>query len=278
LEPGAGDARGGWDALTFSAFGVPIRIAVNDAALLERLPAYLPPQWRPAPPERARFHYALARHGDGACSVRSGPADRHRFPSEERALEAVASALHMTVSRHATEGLFVHAGVVGWHGQAIVIPGRSFTGKTTLTKALVEAGAVYYSDEFAVFDEAGLVHPYARPLSIRHGGTVRGTRTPVEALGGEAGRRSLPVGLVLVTRHEPGAAWSPVPLSAGQAVLRLLDNTVRAQEVPEAAIAVLGRAVDGARVLEGPRGEAAALAPRLLAAVTDGAGGGPDRG
>ncbi len=31
------------------------------------------------------------------------------------------------------------------------------TGKTTLVKAMVEAGATYYSDEFAVLDKEGLV-------------------------------------------------------------------------------------------------------------------------
>ena len=59
--------------------------------------------------------------------------------------------------------LFIHTGVVGWQGRAIVIPGRSMTGKTTPVKVLVEAGATYYSDEFAVLDKQGQVHPY--PLS-----------------------------------------------------------------------------------------------------------------
>jgi uridine kinase len=41
----------------------------------------------------------------------------------------------------------------------IAIPGRSFSGKTSLVTALVRAGAVYYSDEFAVIDRDGLVRP-----------------------------------------------------------------------------------------------------------------------
>ena len=55
-----------------------------------------------------------------------------------------------------------HAGVVGWRGRAIVIPGRSHAGKSTLVAELVRRGAVYYCDEFAVLHETGRVHPYRR--------------------------------------------------------------------------------------------------------------------
>ena len=69
----------------------------------------------------------------------------------------------------------VHAGVVADGDRAIVMPGVSFSGKTTLVRALVEAGAVYYSDEYAMFDEAGRVHPYARQLSFRPPEGLRST-------------------------------------------------------------------------------------------------------
>ena len=56
-----------------------------------------------------------------------------------------------------------------------MIPGSSFSGKTTLVRALVDAGAVYYSDEFAALDETGRVFRYAKWLSVRRpnqGGTI----------------------------------------------------------------------------------------------------------
>ena len=44
--------------------------------------------------------------------------------------------------------------IVTWgRGRAIVIPGRTFSGKSTLVAELVRAGATYYSDEYAVEDE-----------------------------------------------------------------------------------------------------------------------------
>ncbi len=69
----------------------------------------------------------------------------------------------------------------------------SFSGKTTLVRALVDAGAVYYSDEFAALDETGRVIPYARRLTF-----VAPTRAQtiysVEQLGGVAGVEPLRVG------------------------------------------------------------------------------------
>jgi hypothetical protein len=165
----------------------------------------------------------------------------------------------------AQDCLFVHAGVVGWHGQAIVIPGRSMTGKTSLVKALVEAGAVYYSDEFAVLDKTGLVHPYPRPLSIRGHNGQPGRKTPIEELGGEAGSESLPVGLIIVTEYQPEAAWRPHQLTPGQALLALMDNTVAARRNPAHSMPILKQAVTGAIALKSKRGEAGDVAPRLLA-------------
>ena len=70
--------------------------------------------------------------------------------------------------------VFLHAGVIGWRDRAFVFPGPSFAGKSTLIAELVRAGATYYSDEYAVVDEDGRVHPYARALQMRQsGGSVQ---------------------------------------------------------------------------------------------------------
>ena len=71
------------------------------------------------------------------------------------------------IAEVARNRVFVHAGVVGWKGRAIVIPGRSYSGKSTLVSELIRAGAAYYSDEYAVFDSRGRVYPFAKPLEMR---------------------------------------------------------------------------------------------------------------
>jgi len=77
------------------------------------------------------------------------------------------SLLTGRVSRYialwARRRVFVHAGVVAWQGRAVLIPGRTLSGKSWLVRALVRAGAEYYSDEFAVLDARGRVHPYPLP-------------------------------------------------------------------------------------------------------------------
>jgi hypothetical protein len=165
--------------------------------------------------------------------------------------------LRLTVAEFACDRIFVHAGVVGWRGQAILLPGTSYSGKTTLVAELLRAGADYYSDEYAVLDARGRVHPYPKPLSVREAGKQgRQTDYPVEKFGGRTGVGALDVGLVLLSVYEAGARWRPRPVSPGRAVLALLAHTVAARSRPAAALAALYGAVSGAMVLRGRRGEA----------------------
>lgn len=187
----------------------------------------------------------------------------------DEALEALDADLQLYVAEETTQRLFVHAGVVSWRGRAIVMPGMSYTGKTSLVAAFVRAGATYYSDDYALFDTEGRVHPYARPLALRQGLDERQQRVPVEALGGMAGTKPLPVGLVLVTHYKPGARWRPRPLTQGQAVLALLANTVPARRQPELALSTLGHVVAHAHLWKSARGDADAVVDTVFNQIGD---------
>lgn len=178
-------------------------------------------------------------------------------------MRALESDLQITVALNAKNRLFVHAGVVGWRNQAILIPGRTFSGKSTLVEALVRAGATYYSDEFAVLDSKGRVHSYPRPLSLREN-DAKARRVAAEEIGGTLARRPLPVGLVVVSEYKEGFAWRPRMLSPAQAILALLANTVVARFQPEFALSTLKRAIDSVPVLKGSRGEADQAAATIL--------------
>ena len=173
----------------------------------------------------------------------------------------------LVTAYRAEDCLFVHAGVVGWQDRAILLPGRSMTGKSTLVKALVEAGATYYSDEYAVLDRQGRVHPYPVPLSIRGANGQPARKTPVEAMGGQTGVEALPVGLVVETEYQPGAEWRPSVLTPGLALLALMDNTVAARRDPAHSMPILKQAVTGAIALSGKRGEAGEMIEDLLNTV-----------
>jgi len=160
--------------------------------------------------------------------------------------------------------VFIHAAAVAWHGKAIIVPGRTMSGKTSLAAEMVRAGATYYSDEYAVLDRHGRVHPYPSPLAIRTEGSNKQERRPVDQIGGEAGKRPLTVGLVVVTRYRAGASWRPVNLSPGPAALELLANTIPARRRPEVVIPTLQRVVVDATCLKGVRGEARKTARCIL--------------
>jgi hypothetical protein len=261
-----------WAAgLSFVAYGVSVGVRVNDPRALGRLHRHLPLGWRPSPSLTVELLYSLIVGGCGRERglrrpnlLYAGAARLARTMDSDELYDKVESNLKLSVAEHARGRLFVHAGVVGWRGRAIVIPGRSWSGKSTLVQALVRLGASYYSDEYAVLDARGRVHPYPQPLSIRQGPDQRPRRYPVEALGGGPGRKPLPVGLVIVTQYRSQACWRPRELSPAHAMLALFANTVPARSRPDVALPTLRRALDGATTLKGQRAEASALAPLLL--------------
>ncbi len=265
--------RLGWAAGTcIDSYGVKVGVRSNEPRLLDLLEARLPPGWKPSasPVVDRLFSVWVDLREEGArrpSRLYAGRSRRARTRHLEELLATLESEIRQSVAAEAPGRVFVHAGVVGWRGRAIVVPGRSRSGKTTLVAELVKAGAEYYSDEFAVLDPEGRVHPFPKPLSVRgeRGCDLHARRQSAEELGGVCGREPLAVGLVVLTSYRPGASWSPRHPSAGQAVLEMLAHTVPARLRPQDSLASLGRVVEAAAVLEGERGEAQELAGRLLA-------------
>jgi hypothetical protein len=179
------------------------------------------------------------------------------------AAEYAIGELELWVGEYAADLIFVHAGVVSLNGRALLLPGRSFSGKTTLTVALLRAGATYGSDEYAVLDADGRVRPYPRPLAIRGDGFLR-SRVPAADLGAATFTDPIPVAAVAELRYVAGSAYEVEPLSPGRAVLRLFDNTLCAQSRAEAALDALVATTSGARAIAGVRGDVEqAVAPLL---------------
>jgi hypothetical protein len=262
--------------VTLRAYGTRIGIRITDARTLEAVLNVLPFGWRPtdAGPVDRLYSLTVAGEGPGEASptthaVYSDDTKLFESPNLSTVLGVLEQHLQLYVAEMSPTRIFVHCGVVGWKGRAILLPGRSHAGKTTLVVELVRAGATYYSDEYAVLDRQGRVHPYARALRIRDstGSTVE--RRAVEALGGRAGRKPLPVGLVVASSFRIGAAWRPRKLSPGRGVLELLSNTVPARQQPHAVLTTLHYIVAHAPVLKGVRGEADAVAPLVLALLND---------
>ena len=255
------------------SYGVRIRFSVNNRSALEAVEGILPVA---LPGDCFRFiektevghHFELildpADEDKGCNFYRNGrqvPNDHSRLD----VLRGFESQIRLTVAEHAVERVFVHAGAVVWKGRAIIIPGNSFTGKTTLTAALVRKGAEYLSDEYAVFDEAGDVHPFLKTLSVR--GVVdefTQTEIPVEDFGGRRAHGKFPIGMVLITEFQAAAEWRPLRLTPGLGVLEMLPNVVPVRYDPEFTLKVLNRVAKRAIITKTFRDDAAKCAESVL--------------
>jgi hypothetical protein len=249
--------------IPFECYGLQMRLCTNSQELLERAEPLLPPGWKRVPRSDAQKRVGLMAEEDGIYAIYNDAVCTHDAPGEEYALMMLEHQLAVHIAIDAPEFTAVHAGVVAHGDRAIVIPGYSFNGKTTLVRALVEAGAVYYSDEYAMFDQDGLVHPYARRLSFRPPDGVP-VELPVEDLGGVAGTEPLRVGLVAVAHYRVDGEWNPRTLSQSAGALAMLEHAIATQLRPAQTLQTLRKAVEGATVLEGERGEAQELAGELL--------------
>ncbi len=269
--------RLGWAAgFSFKSYGVRIGIRSNQPGLLDRIHSHLPHNREQISSLVVDRVYSILAGGEGSRAnlrrfslLYGNHVQLARSLDLDEVLERFEADLRLFVAEMARHRVFVHAGVVGWKGKAIVIPGRSYSGKSTLVAELVRAGATYYSDEYAVFDSRGRVHPFEKPLEMREEGEYAQTKVSVASLGGQSGTKPLPVGLVLMTQFKSGVRWRPRKLTAGKGVLELLFNTVSARRNPERAMATLQRVATHAAILKGARGNAKELVQAMLAKLED---------
>ena len=251
--------------------GVTIGIRVSDTSLIpilrNRLPVYARPQSGDVfdsvlsvilgdqqPGSRLRrFHLVYHNHTPMGRSL-----------NLDEVLDRFDGSFALTVATLARRRVFVHAGAVAWKGRAIVIPAPSMSGKSTLVKELVRAGATYLSDKFAILDYAGRVHPYLKPLSLRESPHARQVDVPVESIGGTAATQPVPLGLVIDTAFEHGARWRPRSMSRGEGVLALLSNCPAGRISPQRVLRAMDVAARAAHFITSPRGEAAHVARTML--------------
>ncbi len=250
-------------SLVFESFGVIAEVVSDEPAVVERLPEVLPPDWRPTDADPATRFGLMA---DGTVSI-DGAEVFGANADRDAALIRLGSLVRHELAVRAPEHVFIHAGVVSVGDRAIVIPGSSHSGKTTLVDELVRAGATYYSDEYAAVDPDGLILPYAKPLSIRGAGTPGpGALHPVaeERIATEPTR----AGMVVVTAYERGATWRPEACTRGEGAFALLRHIPAARSRPGEALAVARAIVrDAQEVLTGTRGEASEMVIGLLRAA-----------
>jgi hypothetical protein len=197
------------------------------------------------------FVFEVHRHSDTLFSVRRESSARDSAPQLfDSALKTLQKELHICIAEHATRHVFVHAGVVAWKNHLFLFPGFSHAGKSTLICSLVQAGALYYSDEYAVFDDYGRVYPFALPISLRLAGGGRHTIIPDNV--GTSWRRP---DIIIFARYRPGAIWRPQTLQPAAALLQLIRHSIAIRRNPALVLPVLKSVSIQCQTFVGTRGE-----------------------
>jgi hypothetical protein len=261
--------------LTLRAYGVRFRLRASSPALLDTVRTVAPPLAVPTEATTRVREFGVrgssrrcdcGRRHDGFDVFEAGRA-MASYQNEADALDFLGGTIKAHVAGTAPRYVVVHAGVVEVGGRAIVLPGRSHSGKTTLVAALVAAGATYYSDDCAVIDRRGLVHPYPQPLGMRSATRIVQVQTPIDVLGGRAGTTPVPIALVAAMTFRGEISLSVEPMRPAETALSLFEHTFGPRRDPATTMRALGAAARLARGLRGSRGDAADAAAALLAAI-----------
>ena len=193
-----------------SLFGVRLAIVSDSAAMAEALDRYVLP-WLPRAAldgETADRIVEVRCGGDGGgFDVLVDGTVTHAPANPLAAIPPVQRALDEAVVQQQTDIAVVHGGVVGHEGRAILLPGPTGAGKSTLVAELIRQGASYFSDEYALIDSAGRVHPYPRPLLPAERVGRRPTRAG-DGHGRDGGARADSAGLILELRYAADAQFA----------------------------------------------------------------------
>lgn len=203
--------------------------------------------------EQAAGEFRLAVGGNAVASA-----------SEAKALVcSLIQVLDETVVQRIKTLRAVHAGVVMLDGRVLLFPGSTHAGKSALVAELLRRGATYFSDEYALIDAEGLIHPYPRPLLVRDGNPMQ-TPLLAEDCNAPVATAPAPLGWIFALRYQPEDGWNVAAASQSEALMILLKNTPHVLADSPEMIGIFQRAVTAAECFGGTRGEAAEAADKIV--------------
>lgn len=245
-------------------WGVSARLAASGSELLQSALAGLPAGFRTSRSE-GRGPWFRCRKKGTRLELLIGPEVRFAGRSTIAFQIAVADALETFASTHSERFAFLHAGGVAIDGRAILLPGRSHAGKSTLVAAFLKRGAAYLSDDMVPIDWRLHAHPFPRPLGIRSLAGGMPKRTPVASLGALSADRSLPIALVWCGSYDPLATRPAFKRrQGGEAFAELLAHAPGARIRPGVIVPILAKIAASVPVFRGVRGDADAMIDEIL--------------
>lgn len=157
----------------------------------------------------------------------------------------------------------VHAGAVSLKGKALLIPGSTHAGKSSLVAELIRRGGELLSDEYALVDEEGRIHSYPRPMLLRNGSPQQSLVLPQD-LNASFAHRPVPARWIMALDYDPQTGWNIKEISQGEAVMLLLCNTPHEMEQSPQMISYFSRLAAQVVCYSGTRGDVADAADRVL--------------
>jgi len=201
----------------------------------------------------------LDRNEAGATLTIDG-SRAHRSVNVPNVVDHLVSWCNRTTIESRSDHVNIHAaGLVApiraGRARCIVVPGEPGAGKSTLAAAALAAGWGYLSDEVISIDDAGIAHPYAKPVTIKPPSLpllgldpdqrrlgarqMRWYPTPRE-LGGTVADPMVPEALVFAD-YEPEADTELTPMSHTEAALAVAANCQDELDAGGAALLRLAR-------------------------------------
>ena len=261
-------------ALELELLEVPVRLVVAEEELARRLALC----YARSPRARAAGAVLEARveRREGAHLVAVAGRAPLELAGPAEALRALNHELLQALMARRREHYYVHAAVLEHGGRALVLPGLSRAGKSTLALALVLAGARFLSDELLCLARDGRALPVPRALKLRDEcvpyfpelagacvGEGEGRFVPFEALAADVVGVPAPIGTIAVPHYAPAGDDRPRAIARGEALLVLASSSLnfgahRATSL-DWLTALVAEARTGALDWREPRTAAAAL-------------------
>jgi hypothetical protein len=232
----------------FRGYGARVRLDVPEAIDMSTLTRHVAPELSVEEGADGPADLLVTRW-DGVYHMVLGQRRYGPYRTDENAFRGISNGIHFVLGKRSPM-TFVHAGAIEIDGAAVIFPGRSRWGKSTLVSSLVDEGCGYLSDEYAVVSPEGSVFPLSKPIRLRANSEAE-YKTPqgVSAPGG------LPCGAVILTKYEEGSVWSPEVVSRGNAVLGILPSALQSRDAPEQVLMALTALVMDAACYESSRGD-----------------------
>lgn len=262
-----------WEGkIAFSLYDLKCLFFYDDVNLTKKLLRILPPLHKICNFKNADLEFKLI--------TRTGEKEKGMYLDNQRILEignfdetmfeAVESKIQLSIAVAMPPRMyFLHAGAVAYKNFGIIIPGSSFSGKTTLTREFLKTGAKYFSDDCAVIDNQGNLYPFSKTLSVRNN-LQESEIVQAESLGAVTGFGKIPIGLIVFTEYAENYKWETREIGSGEAVWELAKNLFYPASMtlfPKETLKALEKVVRQSEVIYATRGEAAEAVKAILSRI-----------